>query len=144
MVKPHLVECGYGRIVSTSSNLGLLGNAGLSGYAAAKAGIWGLTSAWRLKVVLVWHQRQRHRSDHFYADVAKCLVWCWSRGGQAKGERAGRAGLDKKKRRADLLAHEQCTQTGEVWSVAGGRVVSFRLGLTYGFDSEALNDRGSS
>ncbi|MGD9701234.1 MAG: SDR family NAD(P)-dependent oxidoreductase [Acidimicrobiia bacterium] len=47
---PHLAAQGYGRIVSTTSNSGLLGTAGSTGYAAAKAGVWGLTRslAWRV------------------------------------------------------------------------------------------------
>lgn len=39
---PHLVRSGTGRIITTSSS-GMLGNAGLSSYGSAKAGIFGLT-----------------------------------------------------------------------------------------------------
>jgi len=39
---PHLARSGTGRIVTTSSS-GMLGNAGLTSYGSAKAGIFGLT-----------------------------------------------------------------------------------------------------
>ncbi len=42
---PHMKEAGYGRIVNTSSGSGLYGNFGQSNYAAAKAGLVGLTRA---------------------------------------------------------------------------------------------------
>ncbi len=46
---PYLVEQGYGRVVSTTSNSGLLGVVGSSAYAAAKAGVWGLTRSLALE-----------------------------------------------------------------------------------------------
>ena len=46
---PHFVEQAYGRVVSTTSNSGLLGIAGSSAYAAAKAGVYGLTRSLSLE-----------------------------------------------------------------------------------------------
>ena len=42
---PHMIERGGGRIVSTSSIVGQMGNLGQSNYAAAKAGIVGFTKS---------------------------------------------------------------------------------------------------
>jgi 3-oxoacyl-[acyl-carrier protein] reductase len=45
-VAPHMVERGYGRIVSASSVVGLYGNFGQTNYVAAKAGVIGMTKVW--------------------------------------------------------------------------------------------------
>jgi acetoacetyl-CoA reductase len=47
---PHMVRAGYGRIVNISSVIGLHGNFGQANYAAAKAGIVGLTKSAALEV----------------------------------------------------------------------------------------------
>jgi acetoacetyl-CoA reductase len=49
-VLPHMVQAGYGRIVSISSVIGLHGNFGQANYAAAKAGIIGFTKSVALEV----------------------------------------------------------------------------------------------
>jgi len=45
-VVPFMVEQRYGRIVSTSSVVGLYGNFGQTNYVAAKAGVIGMTKVW--------------------------------------------------------------------------------------------------
>ncbi|TFB13394.1 3-oxoacyl-ACP reductase FabG [Filobacillus milosensis] len=45
-VLPHLIERGKGKVINTSSVSGTYGNVGQSNYAAAKAGIIGLTKSW--------------------------------------------------------------------------------------------------
>ncbi len=45
-VAPHMIERGYGRIVNTSSVVGLYGNFGQTNYVAAKAGVIGMTKVW--------------------------------------------------------------------------------------------------
>ncbi len=49
-VLPHMVQAGYGRIVSISSVVGLHGNFGQANYAAAKAGVVGFTKSVALEV----------------------------------------------------------------------------------------------
>ena len=45
-VVPAMIEQRYGRIVSTSSVVGLYGNFGQTNYVAAKAGVIGMTKVW--------------------------------------------------------------------------------------------------
>jgi 3-oxoacyl-[acyl-carrier protein] reductase len=45
-VVPHMIEQGYGRILSASSVVGLYGNFGQTNYVAAKAGVIGMTKVW--------------------------------------------------------------------------------------------------
>lgn len=45
-VVPHMIEKGYGRIISISSVVGLYGNFGQTNYAAAKAGVIAMTQTW--------------------------------------------------------------------------------------------------
>lgn len=45
-VAPHMVERGYGRIISTSSIVGLYGNFGQTNYVATKAAVIGMTRVW--------------------------------------------------------------------------------------------------
>ncbi|MGQ9850646.1 MAG: 3-oxoacyl-ACP reductase FabG [Aggregatilineaceae bacterium] len=45
-VAPHMIERGYGRIITTSSVVGLYGNFGQTNYVASKAGVIGMTRVW--------------------------------------------------------------------------------------------------
>jgi 3-oxoacyl-[acyl-carrier protein] reductase len=45
-VSPYMVQNKYGRIINTSSLVGLYGNFGQTNYAAAKAGVVGITKVW--------------------------------------------------------------------------------------------------
>jgi 3-oxoacyl-[acyl-carrier protein] reductase len=45
-VAPVMIRQGYGRILSTSSVVGLYGNFGQTNYVAAKAGVIGMTRVW--------------------------------------------------------------------------------------------------
>jgi NAD(P)-dependent dehydrogenase (short-subunit alcohol dehydrogenase family) len=135
---PLLTWQGYGRVVSTTSNSGLLGAAGSSGYAAAKAGVWGLTRSLALE--------GREHGIHVNA-IAPLAFTDLSRTSRVAPESWRKGEPDAWGRRLDVelvspvvawLAHEDCTQTGEVWSVAGGRVARFVLGLNDGFVDDAL------
>jgi 3-oxoacyl-[acyl-carrier protein] reductase len=45
-ISQYMVDKGYGRIVNTSSVVGLYGNFGQTNYVAAKAGVIGMTKVW--------------------------------------------------------------------------------------------------
>ncbi|HMS51729.1 MAG TPA: beta-ketoacyl-ACP reductase, partial [Chitinophagales bacterium] len=45
-VAPYMIKKGYGRIINTSSVVALYGNFGQSNYAAAKAGLIGMSKVW--------------------------------------------------------------------------------------------------
>lgn len=45
-VAPYMLEQGHGRIINTSSVVGVYGNFGQTNYAASKAGIIGMTKVW--------------------------------------------------------------------------------------------------
>jgi 3-oxoacyl-[acyl-carrier protein] reductase len=45
-VAPHMVERGYGRVISTSSIVGIYGNFGQTNYVASKAAVIGMTRVW--------------------------------------------------------------------------------------------------
>ena len=45
-VQEHMVEAGYGRIINTSSVVGIYGNFGQTNYVATKAGVIGMTKVW--------------------------------------------------------------------------------------------------
>lgn len=49
-IVPYMRQNGYGRIVSASSNVALMGNFGQTNYAATKAGIIGMTKTWALEL----------------------------------------------------------------------------------------------
>jgi len=46
MVVPNMLKSGSGRIINTSSVVGLYGNFGQTNYAASKAGVIGMTKVW--------------------------------------------------------------------------------------------------
>lgn len=46
VVAPHMVERGKGKIINTSSIVGISGNFGQTNYAATKAGLIGMTKTW--------------------------------------------------------------------------------------------------
>lgn len=45
-IAPHMVEKGYGKIINTSSVVGIYGNFGQTNYVASKSGIIGMTKVW--------------------------------------------------------------------------------------------------
>ncbi|MEL6695657.1 MAG: 3-oxoacyl-ACP reductase FabG [Bacteroidota bacterium] len=45
-IAPHMVEKGYGKIISASSVVGIYGNFGQTNYVATKSGVIGMTKVW--------------------------------------------------------------------------------------------------
>ena len=120
-------EKGYGRIVSTSSNSGILGNFGQANYGAAKMGLVGLTR------VLAIEGRKFNIKANAIAPVAKTRM---------TEEMFGAAGeaLDPKlvSPLVAYLASEACEVSGEVYSAAGGIISRFFIGLTPGYHNPQL------
>jgi NAD(P)-dependent dehydrogenase (short-subunit alcohol dehydrogenase family) len=115
-------EKGYGRIISTSSNSGLLGNFGQANYGAAKMGLVGLTR------VLAIEGRKHNIKANAIAPVAATRM---------TADMFGKAGdaLDPKlvAPLVAYLASEACEVSGEVYSAAGGIISRFFIGLTDGY-----------
>ena len=115
-------EKGYGRIINTSSNSGILGNFGQSNYGAAKMGLVGFTR------VLANEGRKHNIMANAIAPVAKTRM---------TEELLGAFGdaLDPKLVTPVVcwLASADCDTTGEIFSTAGGIVSRFFIGLTPGY-----------
>ena len=115
-------EKGYGRIVSTSSNSGILGNFGQANYGAAKMGIVGLTR------VLAIEGRKNNIKANAIAPVALTRM---------TEEMFGAAGdaLDPAlvSPLVAYLSSEACEPNGEIFSAAGGIISRFFIGLTPGY-----------
>ena len=115
-------EKGYGRVVNTSSNSGLLGNFGQSNYGAAKLGLVGFTR------VLANEGKSKGIKVNAIAPVAKTRMTEDLLGGF--GDKILPEEITPT---VCYLAHEDCPVTGEVYSVAGGSVSRFFIGLTPGW-----------
>ena len=118
-------EKGYGRIVNTSSNSGLLGNFGQSNYGAAKLGIVGFTR------VLANEGKSKGIKANAIAPVAKTRMTEDLLG--PLGDKLEPAEVTPT---VTYLAHEDCPVNGEVYSVAGGIVARYFIGLTPGWYGE--------
>jgi NAD(P)-dependent dehydrogenase (short-subunit alcohol dehydrogenase family) len=115
-------EKSYGRVVNTSSNSGILGNFGQANYGAAKMGLVGFTR------VLANEGRKHNITANAIAPVAKTRMTEELLGGF--GEKLQPEEITPT---VCWLAHEDCPVTGEVYSVAGGVVSRFFIGLTQGW-----------
>lgn len=118
---------GYGRVVNTSSNSGILGNFGQANYGAAKMGLVGFTRVlaaegrkYNIGVNAIAPVAQTRMTEELLGDAGNQLepelvtpVVCW-------------------------LASEECETTGEIYSVAGGVVARFFIGLTPGYFRKEL------
>jgi len=124
----RLREQGYGRVLNTSSNSGILGNFGQSNYGAAKMGLVGLTrvlaaegAKYDIKVnalaPLAW---TRMTEDIFGGGI----------GEQIRPELVTPVAV--------WLVHQDCPVTGEIYSAAGGRVARFFIGMTEGYYNPKL------
>ena len=115
-------EKNYGRIVNTSSNSGILGNFGQSNYGAAKMGLVGFTR------VLANEGRKYNIKVNAIAPVAATRMTEELLGGF--GERLA---AEEVTPTVAFLAHTDCPVTGEIYSVAGGTVSRYFIGLTPGY-----------
>ena len=120
-------EQNYGRVINTSSNSGILGNFGQSNYGAAKMGLVGFTR------VLAAEGAKYNIKVNAIAPVARTRMTEELMG-------AAVANLDPELVSPVVawLAHEEVPVTGEVYTVGGGRVGRFFIGMTNGFYKKDL------
>jgi NAD(P)-dependent dehydrogenase (short-subunit alcohol dehydrogenase family) len=121
-------EQSYGRIVNTSSSSGILGNFGQANYGAAKMGLVGFSR------VLAAEGAKYNIKVNALAPVARTRMTEDLLGAMAER-------LDPKLVAPVVawLVHEDCPVTGEIYSVGGGRVSRFFIGMTEGYYNAALS-----
>jgi NAD(P)-dependent dehydrogenase (short-subunit alcohol dehydrogenase family) len=112
---------GYGRIVNTSSASGLFGNFGQANYGAAKAGLAGLTR------VLAIEGAGHNIKVNAIAPIASTRMTQ-----DILGDLASKATPESVSPLVAFLSHEQCSVSGHVYSVAGGRIARIVIGETHG------------
>jgi NAD(P)-dependent dehydrogenase (short-subunit alcohol dehydrogenase family) len=116
----------HGRIVNTSSASGLFGNFGQANYSAAKMGLIGLT-----KTLAIEGERDGITVNAI-APAARTRMTEALLGPLA--ERLDPALVSPL---VAYLVHDECTVSGEIFSVGGGRVARVFVGATPGlFDAE--------
>ncbi len=124
-------EHGYGRIVLTSSASGVLGNFGQSNYGAAKMALVGLMN------VLKIEGAKYDIKVNTIAPIAKTRMTM-----ELLGEMADLFDPALVAPTVAYFCSEDCELTGELWSVGGGTVSRFFIGLTDGYykapDSEGM------
>ena len=118
-------EKGYGRVVNTSSNSGLLGNFGQANYGAAKLGLVGFTR------VLANEGIRKGIRVNAIAPVAKTRMT-----EDLLGPLGDKLEPSEVTPTVIYLSHEDCPVNGEVYSVAGGVVARYFIGLTPGWYGE--------
>jgi NAD(P)-dependent dehydrogenase (short-subunit alcohol dehydrogenase family) len=121
-------EQGYGRILNTSSNSGILGNFGQANYGAAKMGLVGFTR------VLSAEGAKYNIKANALAPVARTRMT-----EELLGPMAERLDPALVSPIAAWLVHEDCPVSGEIYSAAGGRIARFFIGLTQGYYNEKLS-----
>ena len=120
-------EQGYGRVVNTASNSGLLGNFGQANYGAAKMGLVGFTR------VLAAEGAKYGIKANALAPVARTRMTA-----DLLGPMADKVGPELVSPIVAWLVHEDCPVTGEIYSAAGGRIARYFIGLTPGYFNPAL------
>ena len=118
---------GYGRVLNTASNAGILGNFGQANYGAAKMGLVGLTR------VLAIEGAKYNIKVNAIAPVAATRMTM-----ELFGPMAEKLDPALVSPIAAWLVHEDCPVTGEVYSAAGGRIARFFIGLTPGYYNPKL------
>ncbi|QYG95662.1 SDR family oxidoreductase [Iamia sp. SCSIO 61187] len=120
-------EQGYGRVVNTSSAAGLFGNFGQTNYGAAKMGLVGFTRA------LAQEGRKRNVLANVIAPGARTRMT-----EDLLGSMADSLDPEKVSPVVVYLSSDQCDVTGQILSVAGGRVSRVVVAEPLGYYSADL------
>ena len=146
-----MMRNGYGRVIMTSSTSGMLSHGGLSNYAAAKAGVYGLmkslasegldygiqvTAILPLAATTIGARNTVPYVQKYFGDI------------YLGGVLAGRRDPALIAHLACYLASRECPITGEAFSVAGGRYARVFVGIADGWvqpdlsavDAESVRD----
>lgn len=118
---------GYGRVINTTSQSGVLGNFGQSNYGAAKMGLVGFTR------VLAIEGAKYNIKANAIAPIARTRMT-----EDLMGAAAERLDPELVSPVVAWLASEDCSVTGEVFTVAAGRVARFFVGMTKGYFNPKL------
>ncbi len=118
----HMKEQNYGRIVVTASNAGILGNFGQTNYGAAKMGLVGFMNVLKLEGA------KYDIKANALAPIAKTRMT-----EDLLGPMADAFQPELVAPAVAYLCSEECQLTGEIWSVGGGSVSRFFVGLTDGY-----------
>jgi NAD(P)-dependent dehydrogenase (short-subunit alcohol dehydrogenase family) len=128
---PVMAAAGYGRIVNLSSGAGLWGVPGMTGYAAAKMGVVGFTRALALEgagcgiTVNVVAPCAKTRPGGFGPIPESAALHAW-------------LSMDEVAPVVAWLAHEDCTVTGECFSVGGGYIGRVTVAVNDGWRGRPL------
>ena len=120
-------EQSYGRIINTTSAAGLFGNFGQTNYGAAKMGLVGLTKA------LAQEGRRRNVLANVIAPGARTRMTK-----ELLGPLADSLDPEAVTPVVVYLASDQCDITGQILSVAGGRVSRVVVAEPLGYFSDNL------
>ncbi len=118
----HMKEQGYGRILFTTSGSGMMGNFGQANYGAAKMGMIGLMNVLKLegakyniKVNAIAPIALTRMTENIFSGMVDMFP----------PEQVSPAAV--------YLVSEACELSGEIWSVGGGSVSRFFIGLADGY-----------
>ena len=115
-------EQGYGRVVSTTSAAGVFGNFGQTNYGAAKMGLVGFTR------VLAVEGAKYNIKANVIAPLALTRMT-----EDIMGPMASKVAPELVSPVVAFLSHEDCPVTGQIYSVAGGRVARVFIAETPGY-----------